>query len=113
MKMGRGKKPSPGTAQATAYKLSNAKSNLPCTVGACVRVTNLSYRGIMMPAGLPESVSIPVSGLLSCLGDKECHQEDGSNQTGFLARGKHHADMPVLLPGPDEAISRMAVSLQG
>lgn len=64
--------------QATAREHSDAKSNLPCTVSAPVRITNLSnsYRGIMMTAGL-KSVSTPVSRLLSCLGDKQHHWDDG------------------------------------
>lgn len=61
-----------GTVQAPACKLSDAKSNLPCAVGALVKVTNFnSHRGIMMPAGLLEPVSILVSVLLTCLGDKQ------------------------------------------
>lgn len=115
MKMGGGKKPSPGTAQATVCKLSDAKSSLPCSVSALARVKNLSnsYGGIMMPSGLPEPVSIPLSGLLSCLQDKQCLQDDGSNEPGLLAQGQHHTDMPVLLPETDEARNSTAVSLWG
>lgn len=41
-----------------------------------------------MPVGLPEPVSILVSELLSCLGNKQSHWDDSSNQSGLLALGK-------------------------
>lgn len=66
-----------------------------------------------MPAGLSKSVAIPVSGLLSRLGDKRYRRDDGSIQPGFLARGKHHADMPVRLPEPGKTRIKMAVSSWG
>lgn len=31
-------------------------------------------------------------------GDKQCHQDDGVKQTGFLACRKHNTAVPVLLP---------------
>ena len=103
-----------GTVQVTACKLWR-KVQSPHIVRALGRVTNFSNScsSIMMPAGLPEYVFIPLSGLLSCLGDKQCHWDDGSNQPGFLARGKHHIDMAVLLPEPDEAKNKMAASPRG
>lgn len=96
---------------ATACQCSDAKSNLPCTLSAPLRITNLSnsYRGIMMTAGL-KSVSTPVSRLLSCLGDKQCHQDDGVKQPGFLACRNHNAAEPVLLPEMKPR-SRVAMSV--
>lgn len=66
-----------------------------------------------MPGGLPELVSIPVSGLLSCLGDKQCHWDDGLNQLGLLTLGNHHTDMSVLLPKPGKTRRRMTMSPRG
>lgn len=50
----------------------------------------------MTPASLPKSSSIPVSGLLSHLGDIGTMAQ--TSQDSWLWRSKRHTDMPVLLP---------------
>lgn len=81
------------SVRATTCQCSDTKPNLPCTLSAPVR----KLICLILTAGL-KSVSTPVSRLLRCLGDRQCHWDDGLQQPGFMACRKYNTAMPVLLP---------------